>query len=157
MLVKGIRDEDFTQYKKASMFVAMPHCTFKCEIDNGCSCCQNEPLALAPNIEISSTELVKRYCQNPITKAIVFGGLEPFDDWDDLFECCSEFRAVCDDDIIIYTGYNKQEIEHEKIMMLTQLDGVIIKYGRFIMNDEPRFDPVLGITLVSKNQYAEVL
>ena len=67
-------------------------------------------LVKQPNIEISNIDIVNKYIDNPITKAIVFGGLEPFDSWDDMFEIIHMIRHLCEDDIVIYTGYNKEEI-----------------------------------------------
>ena len=84
MKLKGMRMEDFTNYKKPAMFLAFPSCTFKCEKECGVQVCQNGTLAQAPNIEIGVQELIDRYLANPITSAIVCGGLEPFDDFEDL-------------------------------------------------------------------------
>ena len=79
MLIKGLIDEDFINYKQCSMFIMFPFCSFKCEKDCGIKCCQNSPLAKAPVIDISYKDLVGRYLNNPISKSIVFGGLEPLD------------------------------------------------------------------------------
>ena len=79
MLIKGLIDEDFINYKLCNMFILFPHCTFKCEKECGIKCCQNSPLAKAPAIEIEIDKIVNRYLSNPISKSIVFGGLEPFD------------------------------------------------------------------------------
>lgn len=54
---------------------------------------------------------------NPITKAIVFGGLEPFDRFDEMFEFIKKFRQVDNSTIAIYTGYYKDEIV-DKIRLL---------------------------------------
>ena len=80
MIIKGIKDEDFLQYKLPSMLVAFPSCTFKCEKECNCrGMCQNGSLANSRNVEISAKEIVQRYMNNPISKALVCGGLEPFD------------------------------------------------------------------------------
>ena len=79
MLLKGLVDEDFINYKICNMFILFPHCTFKCEKECGIKCCQNSPLAKSKTIEIDINKIVNRYLSNPISKAIVFGGLEPFD------------------------------------------------------------------------------
>lgn len=158
MLVKGIRDEDFTQYKKASMFVATCYCDWKCCHDGGFpeSVCQNNELAQASNISVDNHSLIKRYQSNPITHSIVFGGLEPMLQFEEICDFLSTLRAEynIDDTVVIYTGYDKCEIE-DKIQTLTKYGNIIIKYGRFKMNSEPRFDNVLGVTLASNNQYAE--
>ena len=84
MKIKGIIDEDFINYKKPSMVIEMPRCTFKCDKECGMQVCQNSALAAAANIDISINELAYRYSINDITQAIVFQGLEPFDSWSDL-------------------------------------------------------------------------
>lgn len=157
MIVKEIRDEDFTSYKKPSMVIGFPSCTFKCERECGQKMCQNSALATAPNIEISVDTLVSRYINNPITHAVICAGLEPFDNYDDMIMLISTFRIYTQDDVVIYTGYNKDELE-DKINYLKNICGfhnIIIKYGRFIPNQQPHYDEVLGVKLASYNQYAE--
>ena len=155
MLIKNLIDEDFINYKKASMFIAFPYCTFKCEKDCGIHCCQNSDLVRSRNIAISPYALAARYMDNPLTSSIVFGGLEPFDSFDDMVILIKCLRAHApNDDIVIYTGYNEDEVT-DKVETLSKFKNIIIKYGRFIPNDEPRFDEVLGVNLASKNQYAK--
>jgi len=79
VIIKGLLDEDYVNYKKASMFIIFPHCTFKCEKDCGIKCCQNSDVAKMPSLEVDPASLVERYIENPITHSIVFGGLEPLD------------------------------------------------------------------------------
>ena len=147
--VKQIIDEDFANYKKPSMFIAFPKCNFKC----GAKICQNAPLAQMPNIESETDEIVMRYVNNPITEAIVFGGLEPFDSFDDMLELIGDFRKATTDPIIIYTGYYDSEIK-EQLNQLKRFSNIIVKFGRYVENREGRYDPVLGVTLASFNQYA---
>jgi hypothetical protein len=156
MKLKGIRMEDFTNYKKPSMYLAFPSCTFKCERECGAKMCQNSSLVQTPDIDISINSLIERYMDNPITKAVVCAGLEPIDSWDDLQCFITNFRYRCGDDVIIYTGYNKDEIQ-DKLEWLRLYEPIIIKYGRYIPNQQPHYDPVLGIQLASDNQYAEVI
>lgn len=158
MKIKGLTDEDFVNYKKPSMFIIFPFCSFKCEKESGVMCCQNSSLAHAKIIDISEEKLILRYLDNPITKAIVCGGLEPMDSFDELCGFIKSLRVdyKCLDDIVIYTGFNKAEIE-DKIQILKQYPNIIIKYGRFIPNQESHKDDVLGIELASPNQYAEEL
>lgn len=92
--------------------------------------------------------------QNSITSAIVCGGLEPFDSWNDLYELIQLLRAVSTDDIVIYTGYYKKEIQ-DYVNQLKRYPNIIIKFGRYIPNQPSRYDEVLGVTLASNNQYAE--
>ena len=156
MIVKEIRDEDFTSYKKPSMVIGFPSCTFKCERECGQKMCQNSALATAPDIHVNKYDIVDRYLTNPITKSIIMAGLEPFDSWENLSDLIVEFRKYTNDDIVIYTGYKKEEISYA-IDWLTLFPNVIVKYGRFIPNQEPHYDEVLGIKLASDNQYAEVI
>lgn len=154
MKVKNIIFEDFTNYKKTSMFIGFPYCTFKCDKECGEKICQNSELANLENIDISYSNIINRYLSNNLTSAIVCGGLEPLDSWEDLIKLIDEFRKVTDDDIVIYTGYNKNEIKHY-IQQLLQYKNIIIKFGRFKPNQQKHYDEVLGIYLASDNQYGE--
>lgn len=154
MLIKGINEEDFTNYKKTSMFIIFPHCTFKCEKDCGIKCCQNSSLAKMLAKEVNTDTIVEHYINNPITHAIVCGGLEPFDSWDDLLELITKLRNRTEDDIVIYTGYYENEVE-DKINILKQFKNIIIKFGRFIPEKESHIDSVLGVKLMNPEQYAK--
>lgn len=158
MIVKDILDEDFVNYKKPSMMIAFPYCSFKCDKDCGRAVCQNSPLVNEPNIDISYDNICKRYLNNPITESIVFQGLEPIDSISDVINLIMWFRIKynCLDDIVIYTGFNKDEIDWV-IDKLKWMDNIIIKYGRYIPDQEPHYDEVLGVNLASDNQYAERL
>lgn len=153
MVIKGLVEEDFANYKKASLFLCFPNCSFKCERDCGVACCQNSDLASSPNIEVDSRELISRYISNPITSAVVIGGLEPFDDFEQLIDFIELLREKSFDDIVIYSGYNEDEIQNE-ITLLKNYD-VIVKFGRFVPNAKHRFDKLLGVELASENQYAK--
>lgn len=150
MKIKGLISEDLVNYKKPSMTIIFPYCTFKC----GEGYCQNSELAKAPIIEMNINNLVDRYINNPITEAVVMQGLEPFDSWNDLKSFVHELREYCNDDIVIYTGYNKNEII-EKINELSKYTNIIVKFGRYIPNQKKHFDDLLGVYLASNNQYAE--
>lgn len=150
MIIKGIIDEDFTNYKKPSMLIAFPYCTFKC----GQQVCQNSTLAASPNITIETKKIIERYLNNSLTTSIVFQGLEPLDSLSDVLSFLQEFRKISSDPIVIYTGYNKDEIL-DIITKLTQYKNIIVKFGRYIPNQKPHYDPILGVNLISDNQYAE--
>lgn len=156
MIVKEVRDEDFVNYKKPSMFIGFPTCTWKCERECGERCCQNSALAQSSSINISIDSLIDRYMKNPITKAVVCGGLEPFDSWDDLQCFILNFRYWCYDDIVIYTGYNEDELT-DKLEWLSLYEPVVVKFGRYKPNQKPHYDEVLGVKLASDNQYAKVV
>lgn len=135
------------------MYIAFPHCTWKCEKDAGCEMCQNRGIASQKNILVDSHDIVKRYTDNPLTEAIIFSGLEPFDSYDQMRTLIKDFRAVTDDVIIIYTGYKGVELFWQ-INDLQNFDNVIVKFGRFIPNDTKIYDKLLGVYLASSNQYA---
>ncbi|NMB70179.1 4Fe-4S cluster-binding domain-containing protein [candidate division WWE3 bacterium] len=157
MRVKDIIDEDFVNYKDPSMFIATCFCTWKCpkELGIDISICQNEPIAKMPNIEMPVDEIFHRYSQNPITSAIVIGGLEPMLQFKEVIELIKYFRERgCDDTFVIYTGYYPQEVQ-EQISQFKQFKNIVIKFGRYQPNQKPHLDEVLGVNLISDNQYAE--
>lgn len=158
MRIKGLVDEDFVNYKVPSMFIATSFCSFKCEKEYGSSICQNGELASRECIDISDENIVDRYMKNDLTKAIVFGGLEPIDQLEELCRLIREFRGrgVCDD-IVVYTGYTDEEANRAvcKLIRASSGYGLVVKYGRFIPNQESHYDNVLGVMLASDNQYAE--
>lgn len=153
MHVKSITFEDFVNYKKPSMFIACPYCTFKCNKDAGKQVCQNESLASAVAHNVSVFDIYKAYIDNPITKSVVLGGLEPLESWEDVQDLVEVFRQnLCCDDIVIYTGYNEEEIL-DKIDWLSQFPNIVMKFGRYIPSNKKHYDEVLGIYLASDNQY----
>ena len=169
MRIKGVIHEDFTNYSKPSMYIAFPTCSFKCDKYNQCEICQNSSLAGEPDIDIKKEELITQYLANPITEAIVLSGLEPFDSILDLmsFIDCIRNDYHCNDDIVIYTGYTEEELTtghydggtpellSDFYKFICGFPNIIIKFGRFIMNDEEHLDPILGVKLKSHNQYAK--
>ncbi len=152
MKIKGLIDEDFVNYKLPSMFIATSKCSFKCDAECGKAVCQNLPLTTAPVIEISCKELVDRYVSNDISQAICLGGLEPFDDIDELMAFICEFRSRCNDDIIIYTGYYEDEIQPYINKLKADFKNIVVKFGRYIPDQQSHYDEVLGVNLASDNQ-----
>jgi len=153
--VKAIVDEDFINYKKPSMLIATCFCNWKClkEQNLDISICQNSQLVLNNIIDIPTERLIKRYLNNPISKAVVIAGLEPMLQFDEVLEFVQEFREKSQDDIVIYTGYYENEVA-EQIEKLKQFENIIVKFGRFIPNGNKRYDDILGVWLASDNQYA---
>lgn len=154
MIIKTLQDEDFVNYKLPSMFIAFPSCTFKCERECAECCCQNSALANSSDIDISVMAITERYMNNPITKALVFGGLEPFDSWEDMRALISDLRYYTPDDIVIYTGYTKDEIA-DKLPTLSLYENIVVKFGRYRPGQAPHYDEILGVNLASDNQFAE--
>lgn len=166
MEIINLIDEDFVNYKKPSMFIGMPHCTFKCDKECGYNVCQNSELAAAQKIKMDALEIALRFYNNPISEAIVFGGLEPFDSFGQMCEIISILWSLWNcsfdikemPDIVIYTGYYPDEIKDMlKTLKIYENTNIIIKFGRFIPNKPHRFDNVLGVELSSDNQYAKRL
>jgi len=154
MIIKQLIDEDFVNYKVPSMYIGFPKCSFKCEKECGMQVCQNGVLAKSPTIDIDVDAVVNRYVNNPITSAIVIAGLEPFDTFEQLYQLIREIRIYVTDDIVIYTGYYKDEIM-DYIKQIDDFENIVIKFGRYIPNQQSHYDKVLGVELVSDNQYAE--
>ena len=65
----------------------------------------------------------------------------------------------CDDDIVIYTGYEEDNDIVQKCLKIIwkyiDVKNIIVKYGRFIPDQKPHYDEVLGVNLASDNQYAK--
>ena len=156
MKLKFYKDDDFVNYKKCSFFLGTSTCSWKCCIEQGLSLsvCQNQPWAKQETTEVDNSWLIERYLEDPIEEAVVIGGLEPFDDFNDILCFIREFRKYSDDDVVIYTGYYPNEVA-EKINELQKISNITIKFGRYIPNSEKVFDPILGVTLASNNQFAK--
>ena len=136
--IKSILSESFTDYKKCSMLICGCKCTWK----RGKELCQNSPLAKTPTKKIDVEKIVEEYMKNDLTSAIVFGGLEWMDQFLELLECIESFREKTNDDIVVYTGYDKNEIP-EHLMTLKKFKNIIVKFGRYIPNQKTHYDPVL--------------
>lgn len=170
MKIKGITDECFSDYKLPSMYIAFPNCSFKCDLENGEAYCQNSALAREDDIYINKEELLARYKDNNISKAIVLGGLEPFDSEFDLlpFIDCARRQFQISDPIIIYTGYTEEELEEGRFGRvkdtsiqkdywenIKKCGNIVVKFGRYRPNQEKHYDSILGVWLASNNQYAK--
>ena len=159
MRIKGLVEEDFVNYKKPSMFVSTAICNWKCCTDGGFdkSVCQNSNLAKMPEKDVDNETIYNHYTSNPISKAIVFGGLEPMLQFEEVYSLIKYFRDNgCNDPFVIYTGYNKNEL-HWELDQLRAFRNIIVKFGRYVPGQEKHFDKVLGVELASNNQYAEVI
>lgn len=160
MRIKGLIDEDFVNYKRPSMFISTSICDWKCckEQHLDVSICQNADIVKQPTIDISADEIFRRYISNPISEVVVFGGLESFMQFDEMYEVIKTFRDNgCNDTIIIYTGYEIEEISEQCDKLKTNFNNIILKTGRYIPNHQPHYDEILGINLISDNQKGVVL
>jgi pyruvate-formate lyase-activating enzyme len=148
-------DENFQDYKKPSMLIATCKCDWKC-LKEQCldiSICQNSDLSKQNTIDMPIDVIVDRYINNPITEAIIIGGLEPFLQFEEVLNFIFACRKKTDDDIVIYTGYYPNEIEN-KLILLSSFKNIIVKFGRFIPDSKSKYDEILGIALASDNQFA---
>lgn len=153
MRVKNIIWEDTVNYRVPCLFIGTSVCSFKC----GPNLCQNSALARAPTMTIENDELIRRYQENPLTEAIVFGGLEPLDQLPEIAGFCAALNQhEVTDDLVIYTGYEEKEVatEIDSLRDLNRMRNLVVKYGRFLPDRPGRRDDILGVTLVSDNQYA---
>lgn len=158
MRLKTIVHESFTEYKEPVMYIGTISCDGKCCTEAGIplSVCHNDGWRKNPSVAVSDSDIVEMYKKNRITKAICFAGLEPFEQFEELFNFMSVLRNEHGvmDPVIVYTGFNHDEISGE-IEALKMFKNIIIKYGRYVPGKESRFDEVLGVKLASPNQYAE--
>lgn len=159
MKVKGIVEEDFVNYKLPCMFISLGTCDWKCCIDSNIpiTTCQNSKLAKAKDIDIPIDEIFNRYITNPISESIVIGGLEPFRQFEDVYNLIKYFRDNnCKDTFVIYTGYYENEILPQ-IEQLKSFEHIILKTGRYKPNYKSHYDEILGINLVSDNQKGVII
>lgn len=157
MRTKAIEIERFQDYKEPSMFISSCFCSWKCCIEQGLDIgvCQNAPLSQAEIVDIPDEAIYELFANNPITQAVVIGGLEPMIQANEVISLIDYFRKNGQDcPFVIYTGYCPNEIPKE-INLLKQYKNIIIKFGRYIPNAKSKYDEVLGVTLASDNQYAE--
>ena len=102
-------------------------------------------------------DILKAFQSNDITKAVVIGGLEPFQQSAELVGLIETFRSAGETcPFVIYTGYTPEEIKGVTDI-LRPFGNIIVKYGRYRPGDAPHIDQVLGVPLVSNNQFAAEL
>ena len=154
MRISNLKDEDFVNYKKPSLFIGTCFCNWKCCDEAGISreVCQNYQLHNSKQHDLTFEQIYRRYINNPLTSAIVIGGLEPILQSEEVIGLIKYFREHnCHDDFVIYTGYYEEEIQ-SILDILKQYDNIIFKFGRFKPNQEKHWDEVLGVYLISDNQ-----
>ena len=157
MIVKLVKQDDFVQYKKPCVVVCFPNCTWKCCTEAGIptSVCQNQEMCGLKDIDITPEDVYNLYKESLFAESICCSGLEPMLQFDDVLSLLKYFREHdCDADFVVYTGYYRNEIE-DKVQELAKYKNVIVKFGRYVPNQEKHYDEVLGVWLASDNQYAE--
>lgn len=158
--LKGIIWEDLINYKKIGTTLMFPKCSFKCDTENGVQLCQNRGLAAAPSQWHDIDDIMDRYMHTDLSEAIILQGLEPLDSLLDVYIVAAALKEwEIKTPLIIYTGYKKSEISPTILRTLSsQIPGdFIMKWGRYIPNQSPHYDPVLGVMLASDNQYGEYI
>lgn len=158
--VINIVDCDFVNYKEPTFIILSgTSCTFKCDNENNCKLCQNSHLAREPVINTTIEQCIKMYNNQDIARSITLQGLEPLDNLKQMLWFIYYFRKISSAPIIIWTGYTKEECFDLILLIQKTLNwkNIIMKYGRFIPNQKPHQDPILGVSLASDNQYAEIL
>ena len=152
-----VKTDNITDYKKTSLLLAFPYCTGKCKG------CQNEYLWKDPPTKnYNPIDILNLYNKLNTHEAVVMAGLEPFDSFNDVLELINLFvfneKAI---DIVIYTGYNKDEyikLFQEKLIKVFKsgyIDNkrLIIKLGRYDEDQKQSWNSyILGVNLSTKNQ-----
>ena len=168
MKLTNIIEEDFVNYRKPGMFLGFPYCSGKCNQEAGKIVCQNQVLQNAELIDISAEEILERFYKNPIPECLIFGGLEPFDSFDDIMDILVHLKAresinkwkkyfSYNPRIVIYTGYYPFEIKNMLFDIADTVHPAVyvaVKFGRYLPGYKPHFDPILGVHLASDNQFA---
>lgn len=152
--VFDINECDVVNYIRPTFNVASGiTCTFKC----GKDLCQNCELTKQKKITLDISDIIVKYDKQILAKSITFQGLEPLDNMNQLLWFIYDFRENHKDDIILWTGYTKEECADLIYLIKEKMkwDNIIIKFGRFIPNQKPHYDEILGVNLASDNQYAE--
>lgn len=116
------------------------------------SVCQNSHLTNQQIQEISIKDLILDFNKNKLQDCVIFAGLEPMLQFDEILKFIIEFRKTNKEDIIIYTGYTELEIQ-DKIETLKQFDNIYLKVGRYKKDLPKIYDKVLKVELISNNQY----
>jgi len=163
MHLKQIIDESFGDFMECAMLLVTPYCNFKC-VD-----CQNKHLLQLETKNFPDEEILERFFKNPLTSAIIFGGLEPLDSilevrkFIHLLGCKVYAEELEKPTVVIYTGYELREIDSDLYWSglgpeMHQYNKCILKYGRYAPEydkDGKRIDiwnEDLGVFLASPNQ-----
>lgn len=148
------------------MLLVTPNCSWKCPG------CQNTHLAQLETQNFPDEDILERFFNNPLTSAIVIGGLEPLEDMQDVRQFISALgQKVYSDElekptIVVYTGFELDEIEDQLYWSglepeMRAYGNCILKYGRYNPVYQTNGDKVervdiwnedLGINLASPNQ-----
>jgi pyruvate-formate lyase-activating enzyme len=136
--------------------IATVNCDWKClkEQNLPLSTCQNSHTCDIGNKEIELKELVARFNDNVLSECVIWAGLEPMLQFEEMLCFINEFRKTNNEEVIIFTGYYPEELKWH-IEKLKSFSNLIIKFGRYIKNSKPIRDNLLKIELVSENQFSK--
>ena len=151
-------EDNYQDYDKPSIKIMTSICDFKCCKEQGLdvSVCANHKYSSELPKKVPNESILGLFKRNrTICSSIVFGGLEPLKQMSELYYLCRYLRDNgVDEDIVIYTGYYPEELNPHDMLLIISLGSIIIKFGRYIPNSKPVFDKVLGVELISDNQFA---
>lgn len=155
--VFDINDCDLINYKEPTFVIYSGiTCSFKCDLESNNNICQNYHLTKQKIIRYDIDKCIDRFINQDISRSVTIQGLEPLDNLKQLLWFIYYFRKINNSPIIIWTGYTKEEcVDLLFLIDKMQWKNIIIKFGRFIPDQESHYDEVLGINLASDNQYAE--
>ena len=145
-------------YYKNGLLVATVSCDWKClrETNLPLDICQNSHTCNMETKTIEVSELVKTFEDNLMSDCVIFAGLEPLLQIEEILNFINAFRETNNEDIVIYTGYNEDEIL-DSLELLKKYNNIIVKFGRFVPDGRVTYDEVLKIKLISENQYAKII
>ena len=156
-----VKTDNITDYKKTSLLLVFPYCSNKCKN------CQNILLQnCTTTLSVKPSDVLDLYQNLKTHNAIVMAGLEPFDSFDDVLSILSELNHLNKNtDIVIYTGYTKEEYKKQFESDLIKeyksavernpgIDfNLLVKVGRY--DEEYKhswYSEALGVNLATTNQ-----
>lgn len=144
----------FNDYKKTGLYIPIGvNCTGKCWREQGLTSdiCQNWDMN---NVYETYTikDILEIYDKNPFLEAFIMTGMEAFDNFEEMLNLIKVIRSYKNEEIVIFTGYNPNELKDE-INILKKFKDIIIKFGRYERDLKPKKDEVGGVTLVTSNQF----
>ncbi len=144
MLIKELIVEDFNSYMYPTTTVRLP---------------SGDPDEV-PLFPMPDNGIIELFVYNNKTKALVIKNFAPLNSssFDEIIELLRKLRVEYkqkDSLFILYTDYDKKDIEDKLLALRSYVGPVIVKFGQYDPTYPPKMDSVLGIMLSSSNQYAE--
>lgn len=144
MLIKELIVEDFNSYMYPTTTVRLP---------------SGDPDEV-PIFPMPDNGIIELFVYNDKTRALVIKNFAPLNSssFDEIIELLRKLRVEYkqkDSLFILYTDYDKKDIEDKLLALRSYVGPVIVKFGQYDPTYPPKMDSVLGIMLSSSNQYAE--